>query len=117
MRAGRLRERITILSPPSAVRNSYGEVDPATAWGVHAVAWAEVLPQVGREAVMAAAETAQTIYKIRMRYLGSVQQEMRVRLADNTLLEIRAVQQAEHRNRETVLTCVEYNPQPGGVPT
>lgn len=108
MRAGTLREKVVIYQPPTA-RNAYGEVDGA--WMSVASVWADIRPLVGNEALRGAVETAQTPYRVRIRYLGSVDTSMRIVRADGTVLEIRAVQHVDNRKRETVLACVAIQPE------
>ncbi len=77
MRAGELRERITIQAP-TAVQNSYGE--ETITWSDVATVWASVEFLAGQERYQRAVDQAVSTatYRITMRYRDDVTEEHRI---------------------------------------
>lgn len=109
MRAGQLRDRITIEVPPSILTDA-GEVDDSGGWLEVTTRWAEVRPLRGRELEQAQQIFAEATIAITIRYVQGVLPYMRVRLPDDRLLNIVSVLDIENRHIQLDLLCRE-----GGV--
>lgn len=104
MRAGRLRQRITIQDK-TVVQNDYGEED--ITWTEVATVWAAIEPLRGREFLDAEMASAEITTRIVIRHRDGISPEMRV-LHGATVYNIRAVIHVETRQREIQLMCQEY---------
>jgi SPP1 family predicted phage head-tail adaptor len=109
MRAGQLRDRITIQSR-TRVSDGQGGAD-ATPATVVANEPAQVLPigalaSAGREGVQASAMTAVLTDIVRLRYRSDVSVTDRVVFGSRTL-EVQSVQDPDGRQRELQLLCSE----------
>lgn len=103
MRAGQLRQRVTIQEK-SVTRNSYGE--EVITWSDVATVWASVEPLSGREFLDAQRAGAEVTTRIRIRYRSGIAPEMRVTYGDH-VYDIKAVIDVEERHREIQLMCRE----------
>ena len=103
MRAGRLRQRVTLQSKV-AVQNDSGE--EVITWTDVATVWASVEPLRGREFVEARRAGAEETTRIVMRYRDGVTPEMRVTWGDHDY-DILSVVHVDTRQREIQLMCRE----------
>lgn len=103
MRAGQLRQRVTIQQG-TAAKDEYGE-DILT-WSTFATVWARVEPLKGDEFLAArqAAAVAMLDTRITIRYVSGVTPEMRVSY-DGNLYNIEAVIDPDERHIEMQLMC------------
>lgn len=101
MRAGELRERITIKRK-SVTQNALGE--EVIAWVDQATVWAKVIAVSGAEAIAQGQATATTMYQITIRARSDLTTTMRVLYAGLTL-EILAVLDSTAPIGETRLDC------------
>ena len=104
MRAGTLRERITIQSDSGNVVNDYGETMPS--WTDVATVWANVRAASGRERIAFGQETATLAYVIEIRYRDDIAPDDRVIWGDRAL-NIESVRDPDGRTRRIVLECSE----------
>lgn len=106
MRAGLIRQRITIESATEAA-NATGELIPT--WSALATRWASVEPLQGRERFAAQQVQPETDHRIRLRYdtaLTGLKPKMRVKF-ETRVFDVLAVLNLEERNREFELLCRE----------
>lgn len=103
MRAGSLRQRVTIQSHVQT-QDEYGE--PIEAWSDLATVWAAVEPDKAREFFGAEQIQGQTTVRIRMRYRDDVTREMRA-VHEGHVYDIQGVLHQYERHRELWLMCVE----------
>lgn len=103
MRAGELRQRITIQSK-TVVQNSFGEED--ITWTDLATVWAAVEPLRGREFLDGRMITAEITTRIRIRKMDGISPEMRV-VFGSKIYDVIAVVHVEEREREIHLMCQE----------
>ena len=105
MRAGRLRQRVTIeLNTPT--RNAVGEeVENWSAFGGGSRS-ARVVPLTGRELFGAQQRHAEAEYRIEMRFFGGITSAMRVAY-NGRVFDILHVANLEERGRETHLLVKE----------
>lgn len=75
MRAGQLRERVTIQSV-TETQNSIGE--PIETWATFAIVWGAVEPLPGRDRYTAAQLEEPVVSRLRIRYLPGINAKMRV---------------------------------------
>lgn len=107
MRAGALRDRITLQAPPTA-QDAAGQ--PAGNWTDVATVWAEVRDLSGREFIAAQATQSEVSTKIRIRYMTGIDASMRaVRGADVYTL-VAPPLDPDGRRRELVLMCTKGVP-------
>lgn len=103
MRAGKLRDRITLEEPVE-------EIDalsaPTQTWTDYATVWANVEPSAGREVFIADKVEAEITHRVSMRYFSGVTPKMRISFKDRTL-EILSVVDSGERNRNLDLMCRE----------
>jgi SPP1 family predicted phage head-tail adaptor len=106
MRAGQLRDRITIQRLGRASDGQGGgNLTPAT---IVANEPAQVLPVSGREALQASAVTAVMSSVVRLRYRSDVSVKHRVIFGARTL-QVESVQDPDGRRRELQLFCSEVS--------
>lgn len=103
MDVGTLRHRITIQSATTA-EDEFGQ--PIESWATFAEAWASVEQLTGREYFQAQQTQAETMFRVRIRYLSGVEQTMRV-IHGAMTLEILAVLNTYCHSREMQLMCRE----------
>lgn len=103
MRAGRLRNRVT-LQEKSVMLSAEGE--ETITWVNVATVWAGIEPASGREYGIASAEYAEVTTRIVMRYRPGVVPEMRATYGDHTY-NIRSVIDPDMRHKELLLMCDE----------
>jgi len=103
MRAGDLRQRVTIQSK-TAVQNSFGE--EVITWVDLATVWASVEPLRGREFLDGKMLTAEITTRIRIRERDGISPEMRA-VFGSKIYDILAVVHIEEREREIDLMCQE----------
>ena len=112
MRAGKLRERVTIQQKTLVSDGMGGQSET---WATLATVWAAVKPNIAgaREAMTGAAGQVQarTVYEVRIRYRDDIDAKMRVLWRGNTL-EIESVSDPDQRQSESVLLCVAKDTQP-----
>lgn len=106
MRAGELRHRVTIQKPVEAKDPETGE--NVINWETHQVAWAKVEAVSGKEDYGADRRVAEGTHLVTTRYVSGVTAKMRVKLADERVLQIVAPPRNElERDRMLVLDCEE----------
>lgn len=103
LRAGRLREQVTIQSA-TKTQDGYGQ--PIEAWGTFAAWQCEVAPLRGREYLAAKQYNAQTTHKLTGHWISGVLPTMRV-LWGTRVLRIESVINQGERNRTLELMCIE----------
>lgn len=108
MRAGRLRQRITLQTNTPTV-NSFGE--RVESWADTATVWASINPQNAREFLAAGIQAQQVSHMIEIRYRGSVTPEMRVKFTDREsstrYFDIEQVLEPMTRGERLTLICKE----------
>ena len=103
MRAGRLRQRVTIQQK-SATQNSYGE--EVVTWSDVATVWGSVEPLRGQEFIEIRRAGAEVTTRIVLRYRSGIEPEMRVTYGAHTY-DVMSVIHVEERQRELQLLCRE----------
>ena len=105
MRAGELRERITIQQN-TLTRDTFGAEVPH--WADLATVWAKVVATSGSEQISQAIGVATTIYSITIREREDVDTSMRV-LWEGATLEIKAILGSDERGAAMLLDCREID--------
>lgn len=107
MRAGNLRERVTIQTATES-QNSYGE--PVLSWSDTTTVWGELTPLMARAreafALQAEALQAKAPHQCRLRYRALSVKTNRLKV-NGKIYEIEAVLDPDGRDRETVVLCYE----------
>ena len=103
MRAGRLRQRVTIQDK-SVTQNTYGE--EVITWDDVDTVWAAVEPLRGREFLDGKQITAEVSTRIRIRHRSGITPEMRVEFG-SIVYDIHSIIHIEEREREIHLMCQE----------
>ncbi|KKM90813.1 hypothetical protein LCGC14_1234850 [marine sediment metagenome] len=103
MRAGKLRHRVTI-EVLSSSQDAAGQ--ETGAWSTFASRWASVQPLTGKELFSARQFHADITHRVRMWYLSGVVPKMRIAF-DSRLFNIIYVRNADERNKELEILCVE----------
>lgn len=101
---GSLRNKIVIQRPVVTGKNSLNE--DVTEYQTFITAMANVQPLQGQENFSAKQTKIETIYRVTLRYVSGVTQEMRV-LYNNRVLEIDAVINVNEENRELQIFCID----------
>ena len=101
MRAGELRNRITIQSKTITQDE---ELNPIETWVDFATPWVEVLPQNSREYYRLATINSEIEKAFKMRYMDGINPRMRA-LFKNKTFEIIGVENVKERNKEILLTA------------
>lgn len=102
MRAGRLRHRVTLLSP-QITRDGLGT--PTTEWIDQGQEWAGVEPLKGREFHAARQEHGEVTVRIVLRHRAGIGADWRVQHDGITYELIAPPINPDMRNRETQLMC------------
>lgn len=108
MRAGRLRQRVTIQEKV-VTQNEFGE--EVITWTDYLTVWAAVEPLRGREFIEQAMAGAEITTRIVTRWHPGIRPEMRA-LHENYIYDIQAVIRVDERHREVQLLCREVIPAP-----
>lgn len=103
MRAGELRERITIQQATATRDAIGGEVE---AWTTYAEMYAAIEPLSGRELFAAKQVAGEVSHRVRIRYHAGIVPKMRA-LHGARVLDIEAALNVDTRDRETHLYCRE----------
>ncbi len=108
MRAGRLREQITIQSPVLDATDNYGQgiKDKPENWVDFATVWGGVETLTGREYIMGSKQDATVSHKVRLRYIEGVKPQMSVLWGTRRLNIVSALEDRRH-SRELILMCRE----------
>lgn len=108
VRAGQLRERVTIQEQVAHRSSSGAEV---IAWSDMATVWASVEPVSGNERWIAGLDQrlAERTVRIRLRYRTGVTEKMRVVFGER-VFDIQQVIHPWTRRRELYLICREVHP-------
>ncbi len=110
MRAGRLRQRVTILSA-AAVVNTFGEPGRNWATATEETVWGEMTPLMSRAresfAERAGQEQAVAPWQCRLRYRTGLSVEGNRLRWRGRMFEIEAVMDPDGRAREVVVLCHE----------
>ncbi len=104
MRAGQLRNYVTIQQPTASSPNEFGETTDT--WTTYARVRAGIIPQNSREFVSAKQVRGEMTHLVEIRSLGGVTSQMRV-LFGTRVLNIDGVIDADERNRQMFLACIE----------
>lgn len=104
MRAGQLRQRITIQQP-TIVQDTFGEAD--VTWSTYIQAWASIEPLRGREALEAMSLQQEVTHRVRMRHRDGVTPDMRIS-HDGRTFNIRSVRNLWERDK-TIEMMVQEN--------
>lgn len=103
MRAGKLRNRITIEQKTETI-DALG--DAVNTWATVKTVWAEVLNQSGREFISAREQNSELTHLITIRYLSGVNSKMRVNHGGN-YYNILSVIDPNSRKSDLRLFCSE----------
>lgn len=107
MRAGRLRQRVTIQSK-SVVQDSYGA--EVITWGNYLTCWAAVEPVRGREFAELQMAGAETHTRMVIRWPGDLDVTTDMRLVHGSrYYDIESVIRVDERRREVQLMCRELD--------
>jgi SPP1 family predicted phage head-tail adaptor len=109
MRAGTLRERVTIQAS-TPVQDGYGE--PIDAWAnlaTNPTVWASVMPRASGERFIGGAEQLQATisHTVRIRYRTDVTVKMRLVWRTTRILLIQNVVDPDGRKADMILMCEE----------
>ena len=107
MRAGRMRHRVAIQSPSTAV-DSFGE--QTDSWSTDATVWASIEPLSGREAQVAKQTNPRLSHRVLMRHRTGVTPRQRLVFGtggDARTYEIAQVINPDERNISLRIMCVE----------
>lgn len=106
MRAGRLRQRVTIQEP-TETQDSYGE--PVATWSDLATVWAAIDPLSGRETFGGEQYQARLTHRVTMRYRSDLQvsAKMRIKHGASRYLQVQTVSEPGGNHREWRLLCSE----------
>lgn len=107
MRAGELRERIT-LQRNTPTRDGFGAEVPS--WATVATVWAKVVATSGNEQINQSIGVATTVYSITIRARDDVDTNMRI-LYEGATLEIKAVLDSDE-TAALLLDCREVTRTP-----
>lgn len=102
MRAGRLRNMVTVEQPVKGSAGSYGGT--AITWTEYAKVWADIIPASGARLFAAQAAQSKVDAEIRMRFLDGITAGMRINHG-GTYYNIEYVLNPNMRDRELVLMC------------
>lgn len=103
MRAGQLRQRITIQSKTTS-QNGAGE--PVETWATFHACWAKVSPLKGREYLEAATQQQAISHRVEIRHKDGITPEMQV-LFGSRVLVVESVQNVDERGINDLLMCRE----------
>jgi len=103
VKAGQLRQRVTIQQKPTVTRDGFGAEAPG--WSTLVTLWAKVETLTGREFVEQARAGAELTHKVTVRYYAMIAPTMRVAWGSR-ILEIAGVLHDDHQ-REMTLLCNE----------
>jgi SPP1 family predicted phage head-tail adaptor len=101
MRAGRLRERVTIQTQVEGVEDTFGA--PAMTWSDVATVWAEVMVLSGREAFRMAQVQPEATLRVVMRYRAGVTSQCRLQWGDLYLYPLSVTY--DQKQTELTLLC------------
>jgi SPP1 family predicted phage head-tail adaptor len=104
MRAGRLRNQVTIQTPTETRSGTSGQV--VKSWATLATVWAGIEPLSGRELIAAGAEQSEHDIRIVCRYLPDLTTRCRV-LFGARIFQILGVINRNERGAEMELRCTE----------
>lgn len=104
MRAGMLRERVTIQVPTPSTDPEWGQVEQ---YGVVATVAASVIPTGGSESARDKGVQSSTGYTIRIRYLDNVDSKCVLIWRGRTLDIVSAID-PDNRRRELVIEAKEH---------
>lgn len=104
MRAGRLRNQVTIQTPTETRSGTSGQV--VKSWATLATVWAGIEPLSGRELAQAGAEQSVSDFRIVLRYLSTVTNKCRV-VFGSRVFEIQSVINRNERGADMELRCTE----------
>lgn len=108
MRAGQLRQRVTIESP-TETQGSTGAI--TTTWSEVDTVWAAVEPASGTERWVQSLDVrlADRMTRVRMRYRDDVDETMRITFGD-LMMNVERIINQWSRDRELIILCSEVNP-------
>lgn len=105
MNPGELRHRITIQAPTGTTVNAANEDMPI--YEDWKPVWANVKPLRGKEYLEAKKIRVEMMYKVIIRYMQGVTDEMQVILKDGRILGIQNAINLDEKNTEIHLMCIE----------
>lgn len=106
MRAGPLRERLTLQSVEAGSQDDYGGSPESVS--TFATVWGAVEPLRGVEMWKAQEVNPEISYRVRIRYRSGVVPTMRVITEDSKTLEVVSVVDLGERHRQMHLMCREW---------
>jgi len=98
-----LRHRIGLLEPAEAADGAGGRI---VTWVRRDTVWAEIVSLRGKEKEWAEALTAESTFRVTLRYRSDLTRDMRIEL-DGVQLNINSIADPDGRRRWLVLYCVE----------
>lgn len=104
MRAGRLRNQVTIQTPTETRSATSGQVTKT--WATLDTVWAGIEPLSGRELIAAGAEQSEHDIRIVCRYLAGLTTQCRV-VFGSRIFQILGVVNRNERGAEMELRCTE----------
>lgn len=107
MRAGKLRNRLTLQQP---VRTPDGQGGFTLTWTDVATVWADIRQLAGREYLLAQQLGTALSHEVSIRYRADVIASWRGKDTDNTVLDIHSVSNPDGLKRETLLLCEQVIP-------
>ncbi len=106
MRAGSLRNWLTVQHLVDASPGELPEGETTRDWLTFTETWGSVMPQGGRELFAAAAENRETTVIIRTRYFPGLTTAMRI-VFDDKYYNIKNIVNFEEMDVEYILACEE----------
>lgn len=104
MRAGQLRDRLTIQRPVKTPGQSWG---PQTSYTTLATVWAGVTPKASTEKADPKGVETLNRFEIRTRFIAGITTEHRIEWKGRTL-DIVGVTDADNRGRELIIEAAEH---------
>ena len=98
-----LRHRISLLEPVESDDGAGGRI---VTWNQRDTVWAEIVSLGGKEKEWGEALTAESPYRVTLRYRSDLTRDMRIGF-DATMLDIKSIADPDGRRRWLVCTCIE----------
>src|SRR5688500_801091 len=103
--AGKLRQRIRVLSKPTT-KDALGKVDQTAPWTLVATRWGSVEPLSGREFLQAKQVEAEATHKVTLRHYPTLTPRHRLQVGSR-VFEVVSVLNPVERDQATIALCVE----------
>lgn len=108
MRAGRLRNKITIQTIVNEVDDFGQPLLNGSGYTDYKTVWASVIPVSGKESFLSNTDFSKTTHKIKIRYIPNIKASMRI-LWQGRIFNIVNVRNIEEMNREYEILAWEQN--------